>query len=380
MKSAIAIFNLLFLFILSVQANAQNMAPEVTNVLAEQIENSTSVRITYDLTDSDTDSLFIIVEASEDSGKTFNVPVAHVTGDVGYGVVAGPGKEIIWEAYEDYPEETIDFFQMKVIAMDVPIGKMIPVRRDSFMMGSDTSLEEFAPAHQVIISSFVMGATEITNVQYKQFCDAMNRAYPEDPVSGYFLNFPDYPVVNITWNDAQAYCNWLSELEGLEPCYDFSTETFDTSKTGYRLPTEAEWEFAARGDSVDKSYPWGTDELSLTACNYLAYEGDLETEMAAFDNDRGPLPVASFDSTGAGFYDLAGNVTEWCLDWYDPEYYLSSPQQDPLGGSASSLRIIRGGDWLRSPEYLRVFHRDKKDPESLVNGYYRGFRILRRVR
>jgi len=380
MKSTI-IFCLIFCLVsLPLKIQAQIVAPQVTNVVATQIQNSTSVRITYDLADGDTDLLFVMVEASEDSGKKFNVPVLHVTGDVGYGVAPGTGKQIIWDAFQDYPEMTVRYFQTKVVAADVPVGKMVLVPRDTFQMGTNQSLEEFGPAHTVIISSFYLSATEITNIQYKQFCDATNRSYPGDPVAGYFLNYPEYPAVNLTWEDAQAYCNWLSTLNGLEPCYNPATGAIDTSKTGYRLPTEAEWELAARGDVAGKTYPWGSDDITQTSCNYLAYSGDLSPEMPNFENNRGPLPVASFIETGRGFYDLAGNVAEWCLDRYDAEYYNSSPPVNPMGPTTGSTRNLRGGDWSRSLEYLRVFHRDKKDPASLVNGFYRGFRILQRAR
>jgi len=364
--------------IFSINLLAQNSAPEVTNVHAEQRENTMLVDVTYDVADADNDLLFITMLASDDSGKTFNVPVAHLSDSVGFGIVPGPGKKIVWNAGEDYPEQYGDKFQVKVVAIDAPIGKFVKVPTDTFTMGNDEDLIQFKPAHTVEVSAFYVSTTEITNIQYQQFCDATARDYPGNPIANYLQNYPDYPVVNVTWFDAIAYCNWRSEIEGLEPCYDLNTNTCDTSKTGYRLPTEAEWERIARGGVFGKTYPWGTDTLQVDSCNFQMYSGPLAGKRAAFKDNRGPLPVASFNPYGFGVYDMAGNVSEWVNDWFDD--YNPEIKKDPAGPETGTERGLRGGDWDNAAIYLRVFHRDSKEPDKTVNGYYRGFRIVRRVK
>jgi formylglycine-generating enzyme required for sulfatase activity len=376
----------LFMFLIVILLNisllsAQNTAPVVTNVHAEQRAHSQMVDITFDVQDAEGKPLFITIQVSGDGGESYNVPAAHLSENVGYGITPGAGKRIVWDAGLDYPEQSGSNFKVKVVAIDAPVGKMITVPSDTFSMGSNISLDSFKPQHKVTVSAFYIGVTEITNIEYKLFCDATNRTYPViEEEQTYFINRPDYPVVNVNWFDAIAYCNWRSELEGLSPCYNAATGACDTSKTGYRLPTEAEWEHAARGKVFGKQFPWGSDTFKSDSCNYQEYNGSLKSKMAIFENSHGPLPVASFNPTGFGLYDLAGNVSEWCNDWYDSEYYASSSKKNPLGSDSGSERICRGGDWYRSAEYLRVFHRDYKKPNSTTLLFYRGFRLARRAR
>ena len=355
---------------------AQNQPPVVSNVHAEQRTGTKFVDISYTLADEDSDTFFVAIQVSRDGGGEFDVPVKSLSGDVGYGVTKGE-KAVVWNAGTDFPEEFGDNFQVKVIASDAPIGKMLPIAGGTFTMGSDNSLVQFKPAHSVTLSPYYMSATEITNIQYKLFCDATNRDYPVDPVSNYFTDYPDYPVVNVTWYDAVEYCNWLSIQSGLTPCYNTSNWSCNFANNGFRLPTEAQWERAARGGLSGMDYPWGND-LRSDSVNYQGYDGALDTLMANFDTGRGPMPVASFDSTGFGIYDIAGNVSEWCNDWYNSEYYYMSPAVDPPGPDSGSDKVKRGGDWHNSHEYLRCFHRDSKNPGSTIRTYEIGFRIVRK--
>ncbi len=360
---------------------AQNTAPVVSNVHAEQQAKSHKVDVTYDVFDAEGKPLFVTIQVSADGGENYTIPAVHLSESAGYGIMSGTGKRIVWDAGQDYHEQYGSNFKVKVIAIDAPIGKMVLVPTDTFSMGSNSSLDAFKPQHKVTISAFYMGVTEITNIEYKQFCDATNRAYPnvEEELT-YFLNRPDYPVVNINWFDAIAYCNWRSEIEGLTPCYNLSNGACDTTKTGYRLPSEAEWEMAARGKVFGKQFPWGSDTFKSDSCNHQNYDGSLKAKMAVFENSHGPMPVASFNPTGLGLYDMTGNVSEWCNDWYDAEYYTGSPQKNPMGPGSGSEKASRGGDWRRSAEYLRVFHRDNKKPDSTSLLFYRGFRLVRRAR
>ncbi|MCI0495557.1 formylglycine-generating enzyme family protein [candidate division KSB1 bacterium] len=378
----IRIFMLFLILIFNISLGlAQNTAPVVSNVHAEQRANSQKVDVTFDVQDAEAKPLFVTIQVSADGGATYNVPAAHLAENFGYGIMSGNGKRIVWDAGVDYHEQFGSNYKVKVVAIDAPVGKFILVPTDTFSMGSNLSLDSFKPQHKVTISAFYIGVTEITNIEYKQFCDATNRAYPNvEEENTYFIDRPDYPVVNINWFDAIAYCNWRSELEGLTPCYNLSNGACDTTKAGYRLPSEAEWEYAARGKVYGKQFPWGTDDIMPDSCNYQEYSGALNAKMAKFENNHGPLPVASFKQAGFGLYDMAGNVSEWCHDWYDAEYYADSPKKNPMGPASGSDRVCRGGDWYRSAEYLRVFHRDNKKPDSTTRLTYRGFRIIRQAR
>jgi len=248
----------------------------------------------------------------------------------------------------------------------------------TFRMGDpfDEGDPDERPVHTVHIDAFYMDQYEVTNSQYTFFCDATGKSYPPElfVISGYFEDYPDHPVVNVTWYDAVRYCNWRSLQEGLEPVYDETSWEADFTKDGYRLPTEAEWEYAARGGE-GKRYPWGDEDPSSRA-NYWYYVGPLIARMPDIHGGRGPLPVGSFPANGYGLYDMAGNVWEWCNDWYDEGYYSVSPSDNPGGPSGGSLRVRRGGSWINDAIHIRCANRGAQAPATKGNGV--GFRCVRR--
>ncbi len=185
--------------------------------------------------------------------------------------------------------------------------------------------EDETPRHRVYLDAFYIDKYEVTNAQYKKFMEATGHNPPEfwdDPK----YNHPEQPVVGVSWDDANAYCKWA----------------------GKRLPTEAEWEKSARGGLIGKRFPWG-DEPSHDYANYAGTVGN--------DIWSGPSPVGSFAPNNYGLYDMAGNVFEWCADWYDKNYYSKSPKDNPKGPVSGTTKVVRGGGFGYTANNLRVSDR-----------------------
>lgn len=211
--------------------------------------------------------------------------------------------------------------------------------------------EDESPRHTVYVDAFYMDKYEVTNAQYRKFVQATGHSEPEvifpaggtltlefKPWSDKNFNGDNQPVVCVTWEDAKAYAEWA----------------------GKRLPTEAEWEKAARGGLVRKRFPWGDEWLPLTKAGNFADEAlkKVFPEALAFvagydDGYAYTAPVGKYAPNGYGLYDMAGNVWEWCMDWYNEGYYASSPRQNPSGPSSGQDRVIRGGGW--NPHCARFF-------------------------
>ncbi len=219
---------------------------------------------------------------------------------------------------------------------------LVPIPAGEFRMGSpdgevspegDEASDDEKPRHKVCLDRYLIGKFEVTVAQYGRFRAETGRKANEQPSPAgpdhqnpqqSVGNGPDRPAVNVSWYDAQAYCEWA----------------------GLRLPTEAEWEKAARG-GTDTWYWWG-DKASHDKANY--------------DSD-GVTPVGSFAANPYGLYDTAGNVWEWCSDWYSEKYYSVSPYRNPRGPASGSTRIHRGGSWMNYPHYIRPAIRYSSAPE-----------------
>lgn len=211
-----------------------------------------------------------------------------------------------------------------------------------------------APVHSVVVDGFWMYRLQVSNAQYAEFCHQTDRPLPPDPIPGYIASYPTYPVVNVNWFDASHYAQWA----------------------GGRLPSEAEWEKAARGGLQNARYPWGDEEPDEGEfANFKYYRGGLASLRAPFDSHgRGPLPCASFEPNHYGLFDMAGNVWDWVLDWYDPDYYDASPSQNPVLLEGGTTRVRRGGDWARSALSLRCACRSSLPPD--ICDYRMGFRVV----
>lgn len=252
--------------------------------------------------------------------------------------------------------------------LDSPEDKMVYINAGEFQMGSEIGNTDEKPIHTVYLDAFYIDKYEVTNAEYKQFVDANpewgKEQIPREYHDGYYLahwNGNDYPfgkdnhpVVYVSWYAAMAYAQWTEK----------------------RLPTEAEWEKAARGGLIGKIYPWG-DEIDPTQANY--YDA----------TNKELTPVGTYPENGYGLYDMAGNVREWCLDSYIADYYENSPKQNPIAGSINiqeavknfikmkTDRVLRGGSWLNSKHSSRVTHRSKRAPTDTNPN--EGFRCVKPV-
>lgn len=216
------------------------------------------------------------------------------------------------------------------------------------------------PVHEVCVSDFAMGKYEVTNAQFRLF----RPSHSSGNYEGRDLNGDNQPVANVSYlEDAVAYAQWLSGKSG----------------KNYRLPTEAEWEYAARGGTATRNY-WGSSISN--PCNY-ANAHDMSSKRAfkitlkkqtCDDGYAVSAPVGSFRPNAYGLYDMMGNVWEWASDWYDETYYGKSPRDNPQGPSSGWARVIRGGSWSNAPWDIRASKRNYLQPGHRF--YIQGFRLV----
>lgn len=294
--------------------------------------------------------------------------------------------------------------------------KFVLIPAGEFMMGNDESAEvlardfplyertrfveliDEAPVHQVHITRpFYLGQHEVTVAQFRRFVEASgyrpeaeadgtggygyNRAYDpdksargdafegRDPVYSWrnpgFAQGDDHPVVNVTWNDALAMSRWLGEKEGVK----------------YRLPTEAEWEYAARAGTKTRYYSGNDVKTLLKVANLFDADAKKNWQkwevytLEGHDGFEFTAPVGSFAPNAFGLYDIHGNVWEWCADWYDENYYSRSPLNDPAGPESGNVRVRRGGSWHTWSLYVRSSYRNWNSPSTRYTLV--GIRLLR---
>ncbi len=216
-----------------------------------------------------------------------------------------------------------------------------------FLMGSATGQDCERPVHRVWVDGFLLAATQVTNAEYERFLRATSTQAPpfwSDPN----FNNPQQTVTGVSWFEAARYCEWLSSQ----------------TARAYRLPTEAEWELAARGGLEQKEFPWG-DAPAQSLPGY------------ATRWQSGPEPVARYAPNAFGLYDICDNVHEWCSDWYDPNFYAVSPDRNPRGPEQSPMKPVRkssrGGSWRHHIKVARCSARSSIPPDFQYADY--GFRV-----
>ena len=245
--------------------------------------------------------------------------------------------------------------------------EFVRVEGGTFQMGSDNK----KPVHTVTITGFYMGKYEVTQKEWTAVMGSNPSYFKGD----------NHPVEMVSWYDAVDYCNHLSEREGLTPAYTIDknspdwrnksevddmkwTVRWNRNANGYRLPTEAEWEYAARGGNGSPG-------------NY-AYAGSNNVNEVAWyggNSDGSTQEAGAKKPNGLGVYDMSGNVWEWCWDWYDGNYYRNSRRNDPIGASSGSYRVARGGSWLYSAQLVRSAYRSYNTPSDRF--IHMGFRLVR---
>lgn len=292
-------------------------------------------------------------------------------------------------------------FNFTQTAKKASLSNMVLIKRSTFLMGTADEdqivTDGEGPVRPISVRSFYMDRYAVSNSQYKEFVEATNYqtdaekynwsfvfhllllendrkyiiqtastspwwyavqganwAHPEGP-SSTIADRLDHPVVHISWNDASAYCEWA----------------------GKRLPTEAEWEFAARGGLVQQRFPWG-NELEPNGkhvCN--VWQGDFPDLNTASDGYIGTAPVHAYSANGYGLFNMSGNVWEWCSNWFSPTYHLQDTNNNPQGPFTGQMKAMRGGSYLCHASYCnryRVSARTSSTPDSSTGNL--GFRCV----
>lgn len=269
--------------------------------------------------------------------------------------------------------------------------EMVPVKGGTFFAGDSLGDSDERPLRRVALRDFYMAKTETTLAQFDTFVKATGYRTDAEQGGGSYVwtalgwhqkagvdwrcdekggrrpvGSGNYPVMHVSWNDAAQYCNWLSEKAGFQTVYTFFPDSVaaDLTVDGYRLPTEAEWEYAAGGGKERKPYVFsGSHNLHEVAW----YAGNAR---------RGAHPAGQKKANALGLHDCSGNVWEWCHDWYAPDYYAQSREAlNPSGPAQGALRAVRGGSWSNNPRHCRLSNRSSRFADARDCNL--GFRVVR---
>jgi len=262
---------------------------------------------------------------------------------------------------EDGPDSAPSSEVTEITTRSGIVMVLLPAGR--FTMGDDDGEDDETPAHDVTLDAFVMDKYEVTQKAYRDLMGTIPPTkMPDD----------DRPVQQVTWLQAARYCNARSRADALDPCYDETALTCNFDASGYRLPTEAEWEYACRAGTTGEFF-FGGDPRELRKFAWFA------------DNSRKAThPVGQVQFNGWGLCDMQGNVSEWCNDYYDEDQYRqrASGSQNPRGPAKRDYRVLRGGNWDSKADTCRSSARHFEAP-GFADACFRrdaiGFRCVRRT-
>lgn len=343
-------------------------APVVSNLtVAQRSDNTKMVDVWFDLTNSLPMTVTLLV--SDDNGVSWDVSCNLTSGDIGLGISPGSGKHIVWDVLAEHPGINGDQFKFKIIADDgtpppVPEGFVL-VEGGTFNNGTGN----------VTLTSYYLARYELKQSEYLSVMGV-------NPST--FTGIPDRPVETVMWFDAIEYCNRRSILEGLVPCYQYLgygtnpdnwpanwNSTYSNhynvyctwTADGYRLPTEMQWMFAARGGNLTHGYTYsGGNDINAVA--WYAGNSGMTTHS-----------VGLKEPNELGLYDMSGNVYEWCWDIYGN--YFPFAQTDPTGANTGTYQVIRGGAWYENATMCRVVTRGYSYADQESSSL--GFRLCRRL-
>ena len=343
----------LFLLVIAMFTNAQS----ITNVNFETKDKK--IEVTYDITGAKKGQKFNITLWKSENNGSYTRLTRNITGDYGSFTPSYNGnftnRKITWDVLA--ARKKLDAkvqFEVRASVKDPVPANFVFVQGGTFQMGSNDGYGDEQPVHSVTVSSFYISKYEVTFAEYDKFCDATGRSKPDDEGWGR----GNRPVINVSWNDATAYCQWLSQKTGQT----------------YRLPTEAEWEYAAGGGQNSPLTKGAGGIISLTKWAGTNSESSLGSYAWYWDNSGHKThPVGTKSPNSLGIYDMSGNVWEWCNDWYDS--YPSSSQTNPTGASSGSISVYRGGSWFYRAANCRVANRCYYTPSN--SNDFVGFRVVR---
>lgn len=365
--TTLTLLTLLTLLLLTRTA-AANTPPSVTHLWAQQRVNSQLVDVTYSVTDAENDPLTIRL-FMVDAGETTMRECASVSGDIGAGIMPGTNLRVVWDTRTNFSGQYGTDYRLRLVASDgeIPQG-FVHIAPGTFMMGSPTSepqRQSNEAQHPVTLTrGFYMSKHEVTE---QWWAEVMG----EEPTTS------QLPKVAVSWDMAAQFCNALSLREGLTPAYTIlgpnGNVTWNRTADGYRLPTEAEWEFACRAGTTT-AFSNGTSCLS--ADSEANYNGEHPLTGCPTGTYRGErMDVGSFAANAWGLHDMHGNVFEWVWDGYRPDCQ-NLPGPDPhydVGPGAS--RVVRGGVWSSYAQHSRSAFRNYNSPT--VTNIYNGLRPVR---
>jgi len=380
----------LILFV-GVAASAQSV---ISNVRSAQVPGTHRIKITYDVAPGSTCTTAL--QASLD-GEDITIPpeaIIVASSQLGPGM-SGSGLTIQVDASKVPALKNLftKNLRFKVVASNSATDGFALIPAGNFQMGDATGVggSDELPIHTVYVSEFYMAKHEVTKALWDEVRTwGLANGYTD--LSTGDGKAANHPVYSVNWWDVVKWCNARSERDGLTPCYTVSEATYKTgnsnvvvcnwSANGYRLPTEAEWEKAARGGLSGQNFPWG-NTISHNQANYFShdfYSYDVSLTRGYHpDYTAGDFfytsPVGSFAPNGYGLYDMAGNIFEWCWDWHGS--YAAGSQADPRGPSSGTGRVQRGGGWYFLAINCRVAFRASDTPGSTITYYGFGFRPAR---